>query len=41
MGKVDNTLFTKTKENDLLIIYVDDFVFGFTNELCASNSLKI
>ena len=36
-GKVDTTLFTKHVENDILIvqIYVDDIIFGSTNEnLC-------
>jgi hypothetical protein len=36
-GKVDNTLFIKQKHNDILLvqIYVDDIIFGATNEnLC-------
>ena len=36
-GKVDNTLFLKTKEEHLLIVqvYVDDIIFGATHEnLC-------
>jgi hypothetical protein len=36
-GKVDNTLFIKQKHNDILFlqIYVDDIIFGATNEnLC-------
>ena len=34
MGKVDTTLFTKKLENDLFIlqIYVDDIIFGSTNQ---------
>ena len=33
MGKIDITLFIKTKENDMLLvqIYVDDIIFGATN----------
>ena len=33
MRKIDTTLFTKTKENDILLvqIYVDDIIFGATN----------
>ena len=40
-GKVDTTLFTKHVDNDILIvqIYVDDIIFGSTNELYA-RSLK-
>ena len=32
--KIDNTLFVKTKNHDMLIvqIYVDDIIFGATNE---------
>ncbi|KAL3520041.1 hypothetical protein ACH5RR_018190 [Cinchona calisaya] len=40
-GVVDNTLFTKTNLNGLLIvqIYVDDIIFGATNEsLCKEFS---
>ena len=36
-GKVDNTLFIKQRHNDILLvqIYVDDIIFGATNEnLC-------
>ena len=36
-GKIDTTLFIKTKNEDMLIvqIYVDDIIFGATNEsLC-------
>jgi len=33
-GKIDNTLFIKIKNKDMLIvqIYVDDIIFGATNE---------
>ena len=33
MGKIDTTLFIKTKENDMLLvqIYIDDIIFGATN----------
>ena len=37
MGKIDTTLFIKTKENNMLLmqIYVDDIIFGATNvSLC-------
>ena len=37
--KIDTTLFTKHVENDILIvqIYVDDIIFGSTNEsLCQA-----
>jgi hypothetical protein len=35
IGKVDTTLFTKRIGKDLFVcqIYVDDIIFGFTNEL--------
>ena len=35
MGKADTTLFVKHKNQDILIvqIYVDDIIFGSTNEL--------
>ena len=35
MGRVDTTLFVKHEDKDLLIvqIYVDDMIFGSTNEL--------
>ena len=38
-GKVDTTLFTLHKKNDLLIaqIYVDDIVFGATNQNLCKN----
>ncbi len=42
MGKIDTTLFIKTKENDMLLvqIYVDDIIFGSTNDsLCKEFSL--
>ena len=34
MGKVDTTLFTKKLGNDLFVmqIYVDDIIFGLTNQ---------
>ncbi|WKA11357.1 hypothetical protein VitviT2T_028863 [Vitis vinifera] len=34
MGKIDTTLFIKTKEKDMLLvqIYVDDIIFGATND---------
>ena len=38
-GKIDKTLFTKHVEKDILIvqIYVDDIIFGSTNEsLCQA-----
>ena len=41
MGKIDNTLFIKVKNNDMLIvqIYVDDIIFGSTNSsLCEEFS---
>ena len=41
MGKVDTTLFTKSKNNDIIIvqIYVDDIIFGATNDsLCQEFS---
>ena len=36
-GKVDTTLFIKHIDDDILIIqiYVDDIIFGFTNESFA------
>ena len=42
MGKADTTLFVKHKNQDILIvqIYVDDIIFGSTNELlCKEFSL--
>ena len=43
MGKIDNTLFIKRKENDILIvqIYVDDIVFGSTNQILCDEFSKI
>ena len=41
MGKIDTTLFIKTKEKDMLLvqIYVDDIIFGATNvSLCENFS---
>nr|CAN79692.1 hypothetical protein VITISV_030995 [Vitis vinifera] len=41
MGKIDTTLFIKTKENDMLLvqIYVDDIIFSGTNvSLCEEFS---
>ena len=41
MGKIDTTLFTKTKENDMFLvqIYVDNIIFGATNvSLCKEFS---
>ncbi|RVW74256.1 Retrovirus-related Pol polyprotein from transposon RE1 [Vitis vinifera] len=41
MGKIDTTLFIKTKEKDMLLvqIYVDDIIFGATNDsLCEDFS---
>jgi hypothetical protein len=34
MGKVDTTLLTKKLDNDLFVlqIYVDDIIFGLTNQ---------
>jgi uncharacterized membrane protein YciS (DUF1049 family) len=42
-GKIDTTLFTKTKNDDLLIvqIYVDYIIFGSTNENMCSEFSKI
>ena len=33
-GNIDNTLFIKTENKDMLIVqvYVDDIIFGATNE---------
>ena len=41
MGKIDTTLFIKTKDNDLLLvqIYVDDIIFSAINvSLCEDFS---
>ena len=42
-GKVDTTLFTKEKDNELLIvqIYVDDIIFGSTNSFLCEEFSKI
>ena len=43
-GKVDTTLFIKNKDNDTLLvqIYVDDIIFGSTNEsLCKEFSIEM
>jgi len=43
-GKVDTTLFIKKKNNDILLvqIYVDDIIFGSTNEsLCKEFSIDM
>ena len=42
MGKIDTTLFVKTKENDMLLIqiYVDDILFGVTNVSLCENFSK-
>ena len=43
-GKVDTTLFIKRKHNDILLvqIYVDDIIFGSTNDsLCKEFSLDM
>ena len=39
MGKADTTLFVKYKNQDILIvqIYVDDIIFGSTNELLCKD----
>ena len=42
-GKVDTTLFIKVKGNDILIvqIYVDDIIFGATNESLCQEISKV
>ena len=42
-GKVDTTLFIKVKEHDILIvqIYVDDIIFGATNESLCQEFSKV
>ncbi|KAL5545093.1 hypothetical protein UlMin_008877 [Ulmus minor] len=42
MGKVDKTLFIKTKDKDILIvqIYVDDIIFGATNKSLCEDFAK-
>ena len=41
-GKVDSTLF-KVKEHDILVvqIYVDDIIFGATNEFLCQDFFKV
>ena len=41
-GTIDTTLFVKTKNDDLLIvqIYVDDIIFGVTNETLCKKFAK-
>src|SRR5690348_10773371 len=43
VGKADPTLFTKTLENDLFVcqIYVDDMIFGSTNESTCEEFSRI
>src|SRR5688572_11811975 len=43
VGKADPTLFTKTLENDLFVcqIYVDDIIFGSTNESTCEEFSRI
>jgi hypothetical protein len=43
VGKTDPTLFTKTLENDLFVcqIYVDDIIFGSTNESTCEEFSRI
>jgi hypothetical protein len=43
VGKADPTLFTKTLENDLFVcqIYVDDIIFGSTNESTCEKFSRI
>jgi hypothetical protein len=43
VGKADATLFTKTLENDLFVcqIYVDDIIFGSTNESTCEEFSRI
>ena len=50
MAKADTTLFVKHKNKDILVvqIYVDDIIFGTTNELlckdfssCMSNEFEM
>ncbi|KAL5581372.1 hypothetical protein UlMin_013814 [Ulmus minor] len=42
MGKVDKTLFIKTKDKDILLvqIYVDDIIFGATNKSLCEDFAK-
>ena len=39
MGKADTTLFVKHKDKGILVvqIYVDDIIFGSTNDCCVKN----
>ncbi|KAG5532106.1 hypothetical protein RHGRI_026652 [Rhododendron griersonianum] len=41
-GKIDTTLFIKTKDHDILVvqIYVDDIIFGATNESLCEDFAK-
>ena len=40
-GKLDTTLFIKRKHNDIMLvqIYVDDIIFGSTNDSLCTKSL--
>ena len=42
-GKIDKKLFIKTKGKDILAVqvYVDDILFGATNDFCARNFLRL
>ena len=42
MGKADTTLFIKIKGDDMIIvqIYVDDIIFGATNDLLCEDFAK-
>ena len=41
-GKIDNTLFVETKNQDMLIvqIYIDDIIFGASNEIMCNKFSK-
>ncbi|WVZ75656.1 LOW QUALITY PROTEIN: hypothetical protein U9M48_023691 [Paspalum notatum var. saurae] len=43
IGRVDTTLFIKKMDNDLLVcqVYVDDIIFGSTNEECCTEFGKM
>jgi hypothetical protein len=43
VGKADPTLFTKTCNNDLFVfqIYVDDIIFGSTNQKCCEEFSRV
>ena len=43
IGKLDPTLFIKRKRNDQILVqlYVDDIIFGVTNENFARNFLSV